>query len=452
MPTSIHSSGRGKAPHGSSTPRRRPRTPNTAVVVSPSGTRTRGTTRSVVNAPAGPVRTSQASQRAFSKTPRVENALKRVLKSYKSAFTMGSHFSPDEAAKLVENVGGTRAEAQALSTKVVGESRGNPKAVGHDPGGTTGLGLWQLTTGVGNDDLINKHGGPDAMLKPKPNASAALELYRSGGLGNWYAPPKPNPKDLKTLRKAKVPVPARPTQGAKAPGIKAAAAKAGVQLSPQQVQKFRAIKHAANSIAGTPYQMGGGHDSVTTPHPSVLDCSGAVSRVLHAAGVLDHPLTSGQMGSVLKPGPGAVTVYYNAGHTFMKIGNRYWGTSVGDSGSGGLGPHPTPSGGYLAEYNVGHVPGLGPKQAAALGVKLTGGGSGSTTFTGGSSSSGGSPVASFASGTSTKGTPGFSSQPILADKRKKKLAKIQASYASSGTTAPSSGTSSLTRKYGQPTV
>jgi hypothetical protein len=47
------------------------------------------------------------------------------------------------------------------------------------------------------------------------------------------------------------------------------------------------------------------------------------------------------MGSVLKPGPGAVTVYYNAGHTFMKIGDRYWGTSVGDSGSGGLGPTPT---------------------------------------------------------------------------------------------------------------
>ncbi len=145
--------------------------------------------------------------------------------------SLSAPFDPDEAATLVKKVGGTTAEAKALSTKVIGESGGDPKAIGNDPGGTTGLGLWQLTTGVGNDDLINRHGGQRAMLKPKPNARAALELYRSGGIGNWYAPSnapgtpqavksavKPKKRDVGILRKAGVPVPKKSTKAApKAP-------------------------------------------------------------------------------------------------------------------------------------------------------------------------------------------------------------------------------------------
>ena len=369
--------------------------------------------------------------------------MKRVLSAY-AANKVKGNYTPDSAAALVEKVGGAPSEAKALSTKILGESGGNPKAVGHDPGGTTGLGLWQLTTGVGNDALINKHGGPQAMLKPKPNAKAALDLYRSGGLGNWYAPSsapgnpknaphgKPSREDLKTLVKSGI----EPKR--------AKATKKATDVSPAVAHRFQKIEKAANSVAGTPYVLGGGHGSSFEKHPSTLDCSGAVSRVLHAAGVLDHPLTSGQMGSVLKPGPGAVTVYYNSGHTFMKIGNRYWGTSVGDSGSGGLGKHPSPSSGYLSEYSVGHVPGLGAKAANAMGVKLTAGGS--------ASAGGGGTTASFSGGT-TQTTPGFSKSPIKLTARQK-LGKVNKIYGPAQATSPgpSSETAGLSRRYGHPAV
>ena len=144
----------------------------------------------------------------------------------------------------------------------------------------------------------------------------------------------------------------------------------------------------------------------------------AVSAVLHAVGAWKGgPLTSGAMGQALKPGPGAVSVYYNAGHTFMKIGNRYWGTSVNDGGAGGLTWHPAPDASYLAQYNVGHVPGLGKKQAYQLGVALQSGG---TAVSGGGSSSGGGAV-----GPSIMPTPGFSDRPIQSSSKQDLLYLIQ---------------------------
>lgn len=234
-----------------------------------------------------------------------------------------------------------------------------------------------------------------------------------------------------TLRSAGV-KPGRPTSPAPA---------AGAQLDPAQRNRFQAIKKSANQIAGTPYVLGGGHGGYEA-HPSTLDCSGAVSHVLIDAGVLKSPLTSGQMGQVLKPGPGAVTVYYNAGHTFMKIGDRYWGTSVGDSGSGGLGPHPTPSSSYLAQYSVGHVPGLGKKAAIGLGVKLAAGG-------GSAPSGGGSSTADFTSGV-IKTTPGFSNHPIKALSPKQKLGRLDRILGTADTA--SSGIGSLSREHGSPVV
>jgi uncharacterized membrane protein YgcG len=158
------------------------------------------------------VKNRAAPQAARRTQRRVSRAADRVQRARRSSPRLTAPYDPDEAASLVKRVGGTTAEARALSTKITGESGGDPKAVGHDPGGTTGLGLWQMTTGVGNDDLIAKHGGEQAMLRPKPNARAALELYRGGGIGNWYAPSnapgnprggkRPARKDLKVLAKA----------------------------------------------------------------------------------------------------------------------------------------------------------------------------------------------------------------------------------------------------------
>lgn len=66
------------------------------------------------------------------------------------------------------------------------ESTFNPNAIGNDPGGTTGYGLWQITSGF-NDALINKYGGPKGILDPDNNAEAAMELYRASGTGPWSA-------------------------------------------------------------------------------------------------------------------------------------------------------------------------------------------------------------------------------------------------------------------------
>jgi hypothetical protein len=80
-----------------------------------------------------------------------------------------------------------------------------------------------------------------------------------------------------------------------------------------------------------PYRWGGGHDgSFSGPY----DCSGAVSAVLHAGGVLDAPRVSGDFMHYGAPGPGAVTLFANPKHVYMRIGGRYFGTSGANPGGG----------------------------------------------------------------------------------------------------------------------
>lgn len=75
-------------------------------------------------------------------------------------------------------------DANLMAAVALAESSGDPDIVGHDPGGTKGLGLWQITTGY-NDELISRLGGRGAMLTPEPNAKAAGEILKSSGLGAW---------------------------------------------------------------------------------------------------------------------------------------------------------------------------------------------------------------------------------------------------------------------------
>lgn len=150
-------------------------------------------------------------------------------------------------------------------------------------------------------------------------------------------------------------------------------------VAPQVMDRFGAGLKAAKQLEhlGLPYSWGGGHDAAFRPGGEGenggpgYDCSGSVSYVLHAMGVLDSPLTSGAMGQVLDPGPGAVTVYYNAGHTFMKIGKRYFGTSNSNpsGGAGFIDPSIAKGEAESGAYSVGHVRGLGKKVALQLGIK-----------------------------------------------------------------------------------
>jgi hypothetical protein len=269
---------------------------------------------------------------------------------------------------------------------------------------------------------------------------------------------KSNPKAERKLARVKV--------EAKEKGI-SLPSKAG-PAPKKVVTRFKAIKAAADALESKnfPYSWGGGHDASFSPGGEGenggpgYDCSGAVSFVLHKAGVLSSPLTSGSMGSVLKPGPGAVTVFYNAEHTFMRIGDEYWGTSVGDNGAGGIGKHPAPSAAYLAQYSVGHVPGLGRKQALQLGFKDLNVGSASNfpgmTF----SSAGTTATIDPGAGTTKTGKPGFSKMPIQLTPQQRvartnrKLKALGVGASSTATSQPSSDSvlTALEKKYGTAAV
>jgi hypothetical protein len=85
-------------------------------------------------------------------------------------------------ARLAESVG---LPGVTFAQIAHGESSYDPKAIGHDPGGTTGYGLWQITSGY-NDDIIRKYGGPHALLSAHTNALAARDVWRRQGPAAWH--------------------------------------------------------------------------------------------------------------------------------------------------------------------------------------------------------------------------------------------------------------------------
>lgn len=99
--------------------------------------------------------------------------------------------------------------------------------------------------------------------------------------------------------------------------------------APAPVQEVLA---AGNQIAHLPYIWGGGH---LTYEDSGYDCSGSLSYVLAAAGLLTGTMTSGELEHWGKPGPGKwITVFANAGHTFMYVaGLRFDTVALAETGS-----------------------------------------------------------------------------------------------------------------------
>lgn len=109
---------------------------------------------------------------------------------------------------------------------------------------------------------------------------------------------------------------------------------------------------AANSIATLPYIWGGGHGSFTA---SGYDCSGSVSFVLNAAGLLSSPEVSGNFESYGDPGAGQwVTIYATAGHVWMQIaGWRFDTVALAEYGT-----RWSQGGGEYAGFVVRHPDGL----------------------------------------------------------------------------------------------
>jgi peptidoglycan hydrolase-like protein with peptidoglycan-binding domain len=118
--------------------------------------------------------------------------------------------------------------------------------------------------------------------------------------------------------------------------------------SPDVQAGLNEMIQAADDIATLPYIWGGGHGSWVSPG---YDCSGSVSYVLHAAGLLSVPEDSSELESYGAPGPGQyITIYADAGHAWMTInGERFDTVALSEDGS-----RWATGGGEFAGYIVRH--------------------------------------------------------------------------------------------------
>lgn len=122
--------------------------------------------------------------------------------------------------------------------------------------------------------------------------------------------------------------------------------------APPQVQT---IIQAGNEIAHLPYVWGGGHARYID---TGYDCSGSISFVFGAAGLLNTTMTSGELATWGKPGPGKwITVFANNGHTFMYVaGLRFDTVALAETGSRWSNRPADES--NLSSFAIRHPPGL----------------------------------------------------------------------------------------------
>jgi hypothetical protein len=127
----------------------------------------------------------------------------------------------------------------------------------------------------------------------------------------------------------------------------------GLAVAPASApEAVKAMIEAGNQIATKPYKYGGGHGQW---EDTGYDCSGSMSYVMHAAGLLDEALDSTGFESYGESGEGQwVTIYANSGHSYMLIaGLRFDTSGRADDGSRWHDAMRSSSG-----YTVRHPPGL----------------------------------------------------------------------------------------------
>lgn len=118
---------------------------------------------------------------------------------------------------------------------------------------------------------------------------------------------------------------------------------------------FRALlpvlRAAGDRIATLPYVYGGGHSAFDA---AGYDCSGSVSYVLNAAGLLDRPLDSTALAAYGEPGPGRhVTIYANGEHVYMIIDGHRFDTVALKAGGSRWTSTPAPTVGYVVRHPAG---------------------------------------------------------------------------------------------------
>src|SRR5687768_11872629 len=101
----------------------------------------------------------------------------------------------------------------------------------------------------------------------------------------------------------------------------------GLAVAPDSApDEVKAIIEAGNAIATKPYKYGGGHGRW---NDSGYDCSGSVSYVLHAAGLLNRALDSTDFMSWGEAGRGTwVTIRTNPSHAYMIVAGLRFDTSA----------------------------------------------------------------------------------------------------------------------------
>jgi hypothetical protein len=112
---------------------------------------------------------------------------------------------------------------------------------------------------------------------------------------------------------------------------------------------------AANQLRAQPYQYGGGHKSFDDRG---YDCSGTISYVLGAAGLIGSPMSSTEFRRYGKRGRGKwITIYARKGHTFAVIAGLRLDTTPYDNYTGRWAPRwqttDRPPRGFVARHPVG---------------------------------------------------------------------------------------------------
>jgi cell wall-associated NlpC family hydrolase len=125
---------------------------------------------------------------------------------------------------------------------------------------------------------------------------------------------------------------AAPAPTAAAPAETATIGPDGLAIAPASAPPaVKAMIAAGNRIHDKPYKYGGGHGRW---NDTGYDCSGSMSYVFHAAGLLDQALDSTGFMSWGDAGKGQwVTNYANSGHSYMVIAGLRFDTS-GRAGDG----------------------------------------------------------------------------------------------------------------------
>ena len=173
------------------------------------------------------------------------------------------------------------------------------------------------------------HAHPQAV-EPVAGAGVQTESTPSAPAAVSVGPPSAGlaqPSSLATVRKQLA------ASGLSANPNQATLTSDGLAIPPINAPPaVQAIIEAGNEIAHLPYRYGGGH---TTYEDTAYDCSGSISFVFAAAGLLNSTVVSGQLENWGAAGPGKwVTVFANAGHTFMYVaGLRFDTVALAETGS-----------------------------------------------------------------------------------------------------------------------